>query len=112
MHFFTDLVFSPLQWLKNIIPLFPGAVENLHAVALNDHVLRVSWDPPSSPIGDITEYQLVVTNLVNSAQNVCTIPKDALEKNVSDGIRENYLSTGYKDNIICQQVPILGMMFV
>ena len=45
----------------------PGVVDSVEVVALSANLLRVSWEPPLSPNGVLTGYQVEVVNLIDSS---------------------------------------------
>ena len=58
-------------------------------VASSDHMLNVSWDPPVSPNGVLTGYQINVTNLINTTQvSLRTLAPSVHEIIITSGIRE------------------------
>ena len=74
----------------NIIILLtvPGAVDNLEVLVLNDETFHISWDPPLSPNGVVTGYQVVVTNEMNSRERSWTVvAANVTELNTTSGIR-------------------------
>ena len=64
----------------------PGVVKNLTVTALSANLLRVSWEPPLSPNGVLTGYQVVVVNLIDSSEVRFNKSQDDLKVEQSDGI--------------------------
>ena len=54
----------------------PGVVKNLTVTALSANLLRVSWEPPLSPNGVLTGYQVVVVSLLNSSKLLSLMSPD------------------------------------
>ena len=69
--------------------LVPGRVEDLEVVAVNDHTIHVSWNPPLTPNGVLTSYEVVVENLVNATEtyNHRVYPRER-QINISSGFRK------------------------
>jgi hypothetical protein len=67
----------------------PGAVDNLEVLVLNDETFHVSWDPPLSPNGVLTGYEVVVTNEMNSNEHIIwkMVAANVTELNTTSGIR-------------------------
>ena len=56
---------------------------------MSDDLFHVSWDPPLSPNGVLTGYQVVVTNLINSQEvKLDTVSAKVTELSITSGIRK------------------------
>ena len=68
------------------ISTVPGVVKNLTVTALSANLLRVSWEPPLSPNGILTGYQVEVVNLIDSSESIYNVSPDVRQHNISDAI--------------------------
>ena len=66
----------------------PGAVQNMEVVVLSENLFHVSWEPPLSPNGAITGYQVVVTDLIITRESHYSMLPYSLQLNISYGIGE------------------------
>ena len=64
----------------------PGVVDRFEVVALSPNLLRVSWEPPLSPNGILTGYQVEVVNLIDSTDLLYLMAEDMQQHNISNGI--------------------------
>ena len=64
----------------------PSVVKNLTVTALSAILLRISWEPPLSPNGVLTGYQVEVVNLITSTVVRFNKSQDDLQVEQSDGI--------------------------
>ena len=64
----------------------PGVVDSFEVVALSANLLRVSWEPPLSPNGVLTGYQVEVVNLIDSSDLLYLMAEDMQQRNISDAI--------------------------
>ena len=55
---------------KFLTCLVPGRVENLEVVVVNNHTILVSWNPPLTPNGVLTGYEVLVENLINTTEKL------------------------------------------
>ena len=55
-------------------------------IALSANLLRVSWEPPLSPNGVLTGYQVHMVNLINYTEFRFNRSRDQFEVESSDGI--------------------------
>ena len=55
-------------------------------VALSPNLLRVSWEPPLSPNGVLTGYQVEVVNLIDTSDLLYLMAEDMQQRNISDTI--------------------------
>ena len=55
-------------------------------VALSANLLRISWEPPLSPNGVLTGYQVEVVNLIDSSESIYNVSLDVRQHNISDAI--------------------------
>ena len=61
-------------------------VDIFEVVALSPNLLRVSWEPPLSPNGELTGYQVEVVNLIDSTDLLYLMAEDMQQRNISDTI--------------------------
>ena len=61
-------------------------VDIFEVVALSPNLLRVSWEPPLSPNGVLTGYQVEVVNLIDSTDLLYLMAEDMQQRNISDAI--------------------------
>ena len=61
-------------------------VDIFEVVALSANLLRVSWEPPLSPNGVLTGYQVEVVNLIDSSESIYNVSPDVRQHNISDAI--------------------------
>ena len=67
-------------------------VDIFEVVALSPNLLRVSWDPPLSPNGVLTGYQVEVVNLIDASDLLYLMAEDMQQRNISDTIgKTNYM---------------------
>ena len=67
----------------------PGVVDSLEVVALSAYLLRISWEPPLSPNGVLTGYQVEVVNLIDSSESIYYVSPDIRQHNISNRIGKN-----------------------
>ena len=75
--------------LHSLPTAVPGPVGNLSATARSDDIFYVSWDQPVHPNGALTEYQVWISNLINTTEtDHYTIAPNMQELIISSGIRK------------------------
>ena len=76
-----------MGFLHSVLPhTAPGVVDDVEITVLSESSIRVSWEPPLTPNGIITGYQVVVTDLVSlNLSHYLTLPHEQ-QLDISTGI--------------------------
>ena len=61
-------------------------VESLEVVVVSETSFNISWKPPLSPNGILTEYQLTVINLLIEGASLANFTPSVLETTMNIGI--------------------------
>ena len=64
-------------------------VDSFEVVALSANLLRVSWEPPLSPNGVLTGYQVEVVSLLNSSKLLSLMSPDVFLSADSEMLSHN-----------------------
>ena len=96
------LVYSPIVYcsLWVLSHTAPSGVESMEVEVVSDTSFRVSWTPPRTPNGVLTEYWLTVINLVTGNSSLTLLSPSTLEATITSDIGRVYTYDDSKGMIL------------